>query len=175
VYTQQVSWILQCKAIKTTLEAKMFYEENLFGYLRSIIKNMRKILDKEILKFGMGHAEMRLLMMIYSSENCTQEELTSRLEVDRSNVGRSLQKLVNLGYVNRLKDQEDGRLYRVFLTKKGWAIKKPLFQIKHNIGLTIAKQVTEKEAKILIKLLSKVDEGVTEKNYNEIKNSNNFI
>lgn len=144
-------------------------ERELFSYLRTIIKNMRKILDREIAHFGIGHAEMRLLMLLYSSGNCTQEELTSRLEVDRSNVGRALKKLVNLGFITREKDSEDGRLFRVFLTEKGESLREPLFKIKHNIELTIAGQVSEEEIEVLVKLLSKVEKGVTEENYNLIK------
>ncbi len=52
----------------------MSFEENLFKSIRTVIKNMRKILDKEIVLYGISHAEMRLLMILYSAGNCTQEE-----------------------------------------------------------------------------------------------------
>lgn len=130
---------------------------------------MRKILDNEIAPFGIGHAEMRLLMLLYTFEKCTQDELTSRLEVDRSNVGRALKKLVDLGYVTRVRDRDDGRLFRIFLTEKGVALKEPLFKIKHNIELTIGAQVDDEEIKVLIGLLSKVEKGITEENYNLLK------
>ncbi len=145
--------------------------EELFALLRSIIKKMRKILDKEISSFGIGHAEMRLLMMIYSFEDCTQEELTSKIEVDRSNVGRALKKLTQLGYIERERDSKDGRVYKITLTEKGREIKEPLTRIKQDIERTIAHYGTEEEIEILIKLLAKIDKGVTEEIYYMIKGS----
>jgi len=149
----------------------MDLEEQLFSLLRSIIKNMRKVLEKEISVYRIGHAEMRLLMMLYSMGNCRQEELTSKIEVDRSNVGRSLKKLEQLGYLKREKDSEDTRSFKVFLTEKGLSIKEPLLVIKSNIEKTIAMRTDEAELKTLLKSLKVLDTSMSEENYSYIKSS----
>ena len=151
----------------------MSFEENLFKSIRTVIKNMRKILDKEIVLYGISHAEMRLLMILYSAGNCTQEELTSKIEVDRSNIGRSLNKLLRLGYVNKIRDTDDKRMNRVYLTKKGMAIKDELIKIKTDIEKTIAAEVSEEEMRIIINLLDKINKGIIEDNYSRIKSSSN--
>ncbi len=147
----------------------MSFEEKLFKSLRTVIKNMRKILDKEISQYGISHAEMRLLMILYSSENCTQEDLCSKIEVDRSNIGRSLNKLFRLGYVNKMRDPDDRRMNRIFLTDKGLRLKDELVSIKANLEKTIANEITEEERGVLIHLLDKINRGITEENYYKIK------
>jgi len=138
----------------------MSIEADLFTSIRGVIKKMRKILDHEIIQYGIGHAEMRLLMLIYSFGNCSQEELAAKIEVDRSNVGRSLKKLVNLGYITKVKDPDDGRSYRILITPKGLSIKDPLLEVKHEIELTIYNQVSKGEASVLLDLLNRIDRGM---------------
>lgn len=149
----------------------MDLEEQLFSLLRSIIKNMRKVLDKEISVYGIGHAEMRLLMMMFDVGSCRQEELTTKVEVDRSNVGRSLKKLEQLGYVKRTRDPEDTRSFRVSVTEKGIGIKKPLYEIKSNIEKTIAMKTNKEELMMLLAALRVLDGSMSEENYNFIKSS----
>ena len=149
----------------------MYDEEALFTLLRSIVKNMRKVLDKEIAEFGISHAEMRILMFLFSSGKMRQEELTSRIEVDRSNVGRSLKKLEQLGCVEREKDPEDTRSYWVSLTDKGRILEKPLKTIKNRLERTIGMGVSGSELTTLIQLLKKVDTSMSEENYRQLKNS----
>ena len=151
----------------------MFAEEELFALLRSTIKRMRKILDKEIYPLGIGHAEMRLLMLLYSTADgeCSQDELISQIEVDRSNVSRALKKLENFDYIEKTRDQKDKRAYRIALTEKGREIREQLFEIKSCIEKTVTKEVKEQEIATLIRLLKKVENSISEENYCTIKNA----
>lgn len=147
-------------------------EEKVFFLLRNIIKNMRKVLDKEIAGFGIGHSEMRLLSMLYESGNCKQDDLISKIEVDRSNVGRSLKKLEKQEYIAREKDSNDFRSYNVIITKKGLEIKPELMRIKENIEKTLSSNLNKKEVQNLLKLLTTLDLNMTETNYENVKKAN---
>lgn len=151
----------------------MDIEEDLFVFLHSIMKKMRTIANKELAPLGMGHAEMRILVMMYlhHAAGCSQEELIARSEVDRSNVGRTLKKLEQLGYLERVKDSKDRRSYRVFLTEKGESIKEQLLDMRKTLHNTFAMAMTDQEFKTLHHLLQKTDQYICEKNYQKTKQS----
>jgi len=130
---------------------------------------MRKVLDREIQTFGIGHAEMRILMIVFAlGDSLSQEHITSKLEVDRSNVGRSLKKLENLGYIQRARDINDKRSFLVELTEKGKSLEKPLRAIKKRIEKTVSCNITAEESRELLKLLYKVESGMSEENYRKM-------
>ncbi|MBO8159910.1 MarR family transcriptional regulator [Thermosyntropha sp.] len=135
-------------------------EEKLFLHLGSIMKKIRRMMDKELYFLGITHTEMRLLMLIYNAEGTTQEEISSRIEIDRSNASRSLKKLENMDYIKRVKDEQDSRTYRILVTEKGWEIRKQIFEAKEKIRDRFVKGIDEEEVEILVALLEKIDRNL---------------
>ena len=148
-------------------------EEDFFVLLHSIMKKIRTIANRELIPLGMNHIEMRILMMmyLYYPDGCSQEELISKLEIDRSNVGRSLKKLEQLGYIERETDSQDRRAYRVFLTENSDSIRMQLYQIRETLYTTISTAMTQQEFTLLLQLLKKTDKHISEENYRNIKYS----
>jgi DNA-binding MarR family transcriptional regulator len=140
----------------------VFADEDLFVYLHSIMKKMKKAADQAVSPLGFTHAEMRvlLLMMIHFPYGCRQEELPPRLFIDPSNVGRSLKKLEALKYIKREKSTDDGRAYQVVLTDRARAIRDRLVEIKTRIRNAFAKSMTERDLKTMMRLLKKADQGL---------------
>lgn len=144
--------------------------KDVFDYFRSIIRKMHRIADRELAPYGIGHIEMRAMIMIYKCQTgCTQEELSSRFDMDRSNVGRALKRLETLDFIKREKDESDGRMYRIYLKEKGFEIKDTLMEVQKNVRTIFLSGITEHEFSDLIKILGKVDESITDHHYFEIK------
>ncbi|MCG8568504.1 MAG: MarR family transcriptional regulator [Spirochaetes bacterium] len=136
--------------------------KDIFFILHSIFKKMRKIADKQLHVYGMTHTEMRILNMIYilEADGDTQDEFAKRIEIDRTNVGRSLKKLENLGYIRREKAAEDKRALRVFITEKGLVIKDEILAVRENIKNIFTKDMTQTEINSLTELLEKSDKNL---------------
>ncbi len=156
-------------------ERSMNRESELFTLLRSIVKKTRGILEREIAPLGMGHAEMRLLMMLYHMDGCSQEELASGIEVDRTNVGRSLKKMEGLEYVRRERDPADSRAYRIYLTSRGWGLRRRLEHIRSCLERTIAGGVKEEELLLVLDLLGRMDRQVDHGRYLAVKEAYPFV
>jgi len=59
---------------------------------------------------GFSPTEARLLTLIINHGGpISQDELSSKIHLDRTNVGRGLKKLEQQGYVTRLRDEKDRR------------------------------------------------------------------
>lgn len=69
---------------------------------------------------GLNHTEARLLAMLAGErEATTQDVLSRRISVDRSNAGRAFKRLEREGYVTRSKAGADARTNLVEITPEG--------------------------------------------------------
>lgn len=138
-------------------------DDTFFRSLRNLIRKMHALGDRAMAPYGMSHAEMRVLLSLYSCgpDGCNQEYLASRLNVDPTNVGRSLKKLEALGYVRRMRSRDDGRANHVFLTEKGDGIRDVLIAVKNDIEARATRRVSPSELEFAAKVLETMDEGLS--------------
>jgi len=132
-----------------------------FRSLRSIVKKMHRLGDTALSAYGIGHAEMRLLLLLYGEDGRPQESLVAGQVVDRTNVGRSLKKLEELGYVVRRKSPEDGRAKLVFLTERGRALQASVLSVKHDIEAKVTSGISGEELRVVSKILEKMDKKLS--------------
>jgi len=86
-------------------------------------------LDKELRPYNIGPGQFYLLMPLFKKDGVNQESLVQSINLDKANVTRAVQKLVEEGYVFRQRNDDDRRSYRIFLTDKGRAIEPGLKKI----------------------------------------------
>lgn len=148
----------------------MFPGDSLFfSSLRSIIKKMHQIGDREMKRYGIGYAEMRILLFCLAKEYCRQEELAFAMGIDRTNVGRSLKKLEDLGYVVREKDPHDARAFIIRLSKKGRGLHDRLLKIKKDIESTVTKGIPSSDVQAVSTLLEAMDNNLSWESYELVK------
>jgi len=135
-------------------------EEDIFVFFHSIMKKVRTLADRELFSLGINHTEMRVLMFmyLYFEKGCNQEELISKLEVDRTNVGRALKKLEQCNYIDRLRNDIDRRTNKVFLTEEGESIREQLMDIRKRLHSSITSVLTRDELTTLLALLHKTEQ-----------------
>ena len=140
----------------------MFLNDDAFFLsLRNVIKKMHGLGDRAMGAYGMSHAEMRLLLLLYGADGCSQEHIASRQNVDPTNVGRSLKKLETLGYIRRTRSREDGRANLVFLTDRGRDIRETVLAIKADIEAKATRNISREELELVSRILGKMDEGLS--------------
>ena len=143
-----------------------------FDSLRSIIKKMHQISDRELKQYGISHAEMRIMLFLFGKKNWRQEELALTLGIDRTNVGRSLKKLEALGWVSREKDPEDARAFTIKLNEKGRELQGSLEKIKTDIESTVTQGMPFPDVQAVASFLAVMDNNLSWKNYEAVKKFN---
>lgn len=68
-------------------------------------------------EIGSGH--IAIIFYLYHHPNCSQDDLTKAIEVDKATITRGLSKLEQVGIVSRTADELDKRVKRIRLTAKG--------------------------------------------------------
>lgn len=138
----------------------MYTQDDLFFQsLRSIVKKMHCLGARAMVPYGLSHAEMRMLLLLYAQDGCSQDDLVSKQSIDRTNVGRALKKLESLGFVRRAKDSGDRRMNIVHLTDKGKRFKSYVLEAKRRIEKRLIDTISPQEYSEASRILSRIDAG----------------
>ncbi|MGM9539204.1 MarR family winged helix-turn-helix transcriptional regulator [Anaerovibrio sp.] len=71
-----------------------------------------------------------VLYAVYENEGLVQEDISSRLSMDKAFVTRELNALGDMGLIKRLKDPQDHRRNHIFLTDRGRELGEAIVRIE---------------------------------------------
>lgn len=71
-----------------------------------------------------------VLYVVYEHEGLVQDDISSRLSMDKAFVTRELNALNEMGLIDRRKDPKDHRRNHIFLTDKGYQIGEAIVNIE---------------------------------------------
>lgn len=124
------------------------------GRLISILYRKAQVYWTQSLKeYQITSAEYPILLRLYAKEGVTQEEIVAELEMDKSAIARALQSLIDKGFVEKQKDEQDRRCNRIYLTDKGYGVRGTIEEAKQKWNEILMKNMTEEEQREMIRLL----------------------
>ena len=135
------------------------FEELLSDFFRKVrLGNPSKFSDIPV-------TEMQFLALAYLDrmQNCTMGQLKNCLDVSLSTLTGVMDRMVRDGYVERNRDDEDRRLVKVRLTKKGKETAKKLQKLKHERVIAILKLLDVKERSLLISTFDKLVHAISKR------------
>ena len=129
------------------------HHESLGRVIACLHRHARSYFEKELAPFGLGSGALPVLMALLRKDGLNQQELSEKLHVDKATTTRAISKLVKMDYVQREKDQDDNRAYRLFVTQKAREIAPEIRKILHSWTAILAEDLTEKEKESALGLL----------------------
>ena len=106
------------------LDTTCIAHECLAHRVRKINRVISKLYDDAIRHLGMTVGQMNLLVQINELANANgvarPSELAPRLQMDRSTLSRTVDRLRDKGFIDVLRDDEDGRAQHLHLTAKAY-------------------------------------------------------
>ena len=106
--------------------------------------------------------QIHLLTLLDEREGVTQKELSDHLYVSAPTVAVTLRRLESAGLVDRRKDPEDHRKFRIFLTESGRRTARQLSQITDQMRGVFTKNFSPEEQMLFKRLLLQVRENLLE-------------
>lgn len=97
-----------------------------------------------------------LLMHLWAEDGLPQGVLAERMQIEPPTLTRMLQRLEVLGFVQRRRDAEDARIYRVYLTDSGWSLREPVCRCWHKLEQRTLANLSLQEQLLLRRLLMQV-------------------
>jgi DNA-binding MarR family transcriptional regulator len=100
------------------------------GRLIAMLYRMATVyLGQELPALKIGTGQYIFLAELYDEDGQSQDELTQRVYVDKANTARALNKLEEVGYVQRRSDESDKRIKRAFLQPSAQEIEEEFWRI----------------------------------------------
>jgi DNA-binding MarR family transcriptional regulator len=129
---------------------------DLFELIGVLARRRYQTAERSYAALGLNHTEGRLLKLLDEEAGAaTQDGLSRRLLVDRSNAGRAFKRLEQAGYVGRRKDDADNRTNLVDITPKGREAAAEVNRLGDEMARTFFGDLTEADAATVVKLLRK--------------------
>jgi DNA-binding MarR family transcriptional regulator len=112
--------------------------------------------ERSFVAVGLNHTEARLLTLLQKDGGAaTQDALSRRIFVDRSNAGRAFKRLEQAGYIDRRSDDADKRTNLIDITPKGREAAAEVARRSGEMARTFFGDLSEAEAATIVELLRK--------------------
>lgn len=122
----------------------------------------KKLSAKELDELIPSHGNV-LTALYENGGMLTMKEIAQIIGKDKSTVTPLVEKLFNLGYVEKEKSEKDKRITHIKLTQKGREIESKYDEISRDVNNTAYKNFSQEEKEIFLKLLKKLYDNFSEK------------
>lgn len=110
---------------------------------------------REIEGLAPSHGDILSALFEYSS--LTMKELAKKINKDKSTVTALVNKLLNLGYIERTRDLADSRIVYITLTEKGKNLKSDFKEISDKLIERVYKDISKNDQEVVINILTKIE------------------
>jgi DNA-binding MarR family transcriptional regulator len=97
-----------------------------------------------------------ILMALYEKKSMTMKEIADTIRRTQPTVTVLVEKLLNGGYVEKMKSAGDGRTTRIMLTKKGEEFRPVFSNVSTKLNKRMHKGLSDSETRLLTELLERV-------------------
>ena len=134
--------------------------ENIGKYISQLHRKGNVFINRELSKYDLSVGQFMFLLDLYIKDGKNQEEISDNLKIDKGTTARAIKKLEEQGFVIRIKNENDKRSNKIYLTDKAKDIKENVFDILDNWHQKISMILTKEEEKIMKNILKKVCENI---------------
>jgi DNA-binding MarR family transcriptional regulator len=105
---------------------------------------------------GLGRAQQGVLQVLIRNDGIDMKTLAERLEVSQPSATVAVDPLVEKGLVERVRDGNDGRVTRVFLTRRAKGLARRLRAAQLQAAAELLQALSAEEKEILSGLFRKI-------------------
>jgi DNA-binding MarR family transcriptional regulator len=116
----------------------------------------KKLLEKSLNGLIPSHGNI-LTALYENSGKLTMKKIAEITGKDKSTITPLVNKLLELGYITKVKDETDKRITYIILTSEGNQIKDRYKAISDDVYATAYKDFSQEEKELLLKLLKKLN------------------
>ncbi|MGV8996453.1 MAG: MarR family winged helix-turn-helix transcriptional regulator [Parvibaculaceae bacterium] len=117
----------------------------------------RRLRDSGI---GISPAQSRVLTEVHRQGGQTQTALAETIEMERAPLGRLLDRMEELGFIERKPDPMDRRVRLVFHTEKAEALDEPMWGTARGLFDQALNGVSTEEVELLISILERLKQNL---------------
>ncbi len=135
-------------------------EKDLDRHLDELIRDKNRLLAKSLDAYSLGNGQFQILNEVGWNEGISQEEVARIRKTDKSAVARSVRRLIENGYIHKERDENDGRVFRLYPTEKGRQMLPIIDEIIHRLDQTFAQGSTDEEIRLFKKICRRMNANI---------------
>ncbi|MCK8058933.1 MULTISPECIES: MarR family winged helix-turn-helix transcriptional regulator [unclassified Fusibacter] len=106
-----------------------------------------------------GGGQLAFIFTLHLNPGSSQEDVSRRLELDKTTVTRAAMKLEKSGIIERKRDESDSRMLRLYLTQRGMELHAELKNVASDWHNTLTKGMSEHDLNELTRLINLMSEN----------------
>ena len=119
-----------------------------------------RAISQRVTPLGISLAQHDILANVVHSPGLTQQEIADRLLVARSNVSMLLSSMEKSGLLERVKDEDDARIRRVFATPRGRKIAEATLAAQSEVVGRMISAIEQADVAAVGAAMEKVEEAL---------------
>jgi DNA-binding MarR family transcriptional regulator len=131
-------------------------ERHVFFWLTQVIGARDRELAQGLKDFGLRVPEWRALAALYSRRGCTTSQLADLSTIDRTTLTRTVDRMQEAGWIERLADGADLRVTRLALTAAGKRMFERIWPEVQRLNEIALRGVSGSEMDLLKKILGRM-------------------
>ena len=116
-------------------------KSNFFVNISVLYRNTQKYFDRVLAKYDIGSGQLLYLLLIHENEGITMQDTTRFTELDKGTTTKSIQRLIDQGYVQSVTDENDHRVKRLYTTSKTADIMHSIYEMRSDLRAQLAQDV----------------------------------
>jgi DNA-binding MarR family transcriptional regulator len=129
-------------------------------YFKTIARAGAAYQRRAFAEMGLGANHADYIRTICRNAGISQEELTTHIGVNKSNVTRTLSQLESEGYVERRPHPSDRRSVQVFPTDQAYELLPAIVEIQSDWRAILTQGLSAEEKEQLAELLERVEDNI---------------
>ncbi|MCI5773840.1 MAG: MarR family transcriptional regulator [Erysipelotrichaceae bacterium] len=130
--------------------------ESFAFYISTLRKQFNKYCSERLEEMGISYGQLYVIIFVGKKEACSPSDVSNGLRLDAGHLNRTINKLIDNGFISQTKNEKDRRANVLTLTQKG----EEVFQASKELFVEWDKKVlsslNEEEKEQLMSLLKKV-------------------
>jgi MarR family transcriptional regulator, organic hydroperoxide resistance regulator len=136
-------------------------QETMAYLMMQVSRAHRHKVSTALAEFGLHIGQEILLTYLWEKDGLVQSELAELMMVEPPTLTKMLNRMQQVGLLERCRDCEDGRAYRVYLTDKGRELQEPVTQAWNNVNKQILQDLTLEEQLLFRRLLLQIRDNLS--------------
>jgi DNA-binding MarR family transcriptional regulator len=136
--------------------------ENISKLNAAIYRNAQSIINLKLIDLNIRSGQHDFLYVISKNEGISQKELSEFLYVGKSTTAKAVKNLVENDYVKRIQDENDKRIYRLYLTAAGKKVIPKIDAVFLELVSIFSKNLSKVEEEQTVTILKRILHTISE-------------
>ena len=120
----------------------------------------QKVMNKKLARVGLTAAQHDILMNVFHKPGSSQQQLSDRLLVVKSNTSALLKKLSERGLIERRQSPMDGRQQLLYLTPEGRAVLQQSMAVQIEVIQAMTSVLSDAELEANLNVMTRVQDAL---------------